>query len=309
MKKRKRYSFLLIGISIVLLGPISPTQAQGIFAYRTALDPVPADGFYQIALPPELISKCRPDMGDLRLLGPGNRFVSYALKDSQEARVPTEDMAIPVDHMAQKDSSDKHSYLTVTFPGAYGIDWIGLVIHNPAFFKRRLQVLAQGPDSAEWVTVADFDIDPAKKLFRIPTVKTHRLHLDIANADNAPLEIDKVVCYQTSRFLVAWLQAGHDYRLFTGNTNATPPDYDLKYFTDSLKTTPHTLFIHSIQPIGKEDQPMVIMPTKTAREATTGKNGSGLLLWCCLLAVLLFLIYFSVRMVKAITKKDAHDRI
>jgi hypothetical protein len=35
----------------------------------------------------------------------------------------------------------------------------------------------------------------------------------------------------------------------------------------------------------------------------------NLLLWSCLLVVSLFLIYFSIRMVNAIGKKDTHDRL
>lgn len=280
-----------------------------MFTYRANLDTVGADGFYEIVLTPEVVSKCKGDMGDLRILSPDKRFVSYALKDSQEARIPAAAMAIPNAEMVQKDSNDKHSYITVTFPEAYAIDWIDLVIPSPVFFKRRLRVLAEGTNPGEWASIADADIDPAKKLFRIPTVKTRRLRIDVVNADNAPLEIGEVVCFQTSRYLVAYLRAGFSYQLFAGNPQAATPDYDLKYFTDSLKAAPRALFVHSLQRIGSRDQPEVITPMETGKTATTGKSPQSWLLWCCLLAVLLFLIYFSVRMVKAIAKKDTYDRI
>jgi hypothetical protein len=219
-------------------------------------------------------------------------------------------MAIREAKLVQKDSNDRHSYITVTFPEAYAVDWIGFDIRSPVFFKRRLQVLGAGMHPDEWTTIADADLEPGKKMFRIPTVKTERLRIIVANADNAPLEVSDVSCFQTSRYLVAYLRAGRGYRLYTGNAQATAPDYDLKYFTDSLKATPRMLFVHSLQRIGSQEQPVVKMPAETGKETTaTGKAHSGLLLWSCLLAVLLFLIYFSVRMVKAIAKKDAHDRI
>ena len=300
----------MLFFAIAILLPCSRMAAQGVFTYMAKVDTVSMDGFYELVLTPELVAKCRPDMGDLRLLSPDKKFVSYALKDSQEARNPTPAMAIHDVQMAQKDSGDRHSYLTATFPEAYAIDWIGFDIGSPVFFKRRLQILAEGPSSDEWTAVADADLQPEKKIFRIPTVKTHRLRIIVANADNAPLEVRNVNCFQTSRYLVAYLRAGLHYRLYTGNAQATAPDYDLKYFTDSLKATPSMLFVHSLQHVGSEDQPLVKMPTEPVKETTaTGKDHSGFVLWSCLLAVLLFLVYFSVRMVKAIAKKDAHDRI
>lgn len=307
MKKRNRFRFLLV---VALAFPHFRAVAQGTFMYAATLDTVSKDGFYEIVLTPEIVAKCRADMGDLRISSPDKRFVSYALKDSQEARMPSTGMAITEGRVVQKDSNDRHSYLTLAFPEAYSIDWVGFAIPKPAFFKRSLRILAEGTHSDEWATVSDAELEPARKLFRIPTVKTRRLRIIIANADNAPLEIGNIICYQTNRYLVAWLRAGEVYRLYTGNAQATAPDYDLKYFTDSLKATPQLLFVHSLQHIGTRDQPVVQTPGASAGEKTaTGKDHSGILLWSCLSAVLLFLIYFSVRMVKAIAKKDAHDRI
>ncbi|HEX3934039.1 MAG TPA: hypothetical protein VHW43_05135, partial [Puia sp.] len=210
--------------------------------------------------------------------------------------------------MVQKDSSNKHSYISVEFPEAYVIDWIGLVIHSPVFYKRQLQILAEG-NMGQWVAVTGSDIDPAEKMFKIPTIKTRRLRIDIANGDNAPLVIGDVACFQTTRYLLAYLRAGGVYRLFTGNVQAVAPDYDLRYFTDSLKTTPRKLSIDSLQRIGSQDQPMTMTRIENTKETSVHKDHSGLLLWSCLLAVLLFLVYFSIRMVKAIAKKDTHDRI
>jgi hypothetical protein len=308
MKKRNRYRFLLLlGIAIVL--PHLRAAAQGTFTYAANVDTVDKDGFYEIVLTPEVVAKSRPDMGDLRILGPDKKFVSYTLKDSQEARMPTAGMAEHNVQMVQKDSNDRHSYLTVTFPEAYSIDWVGFVIRNPVFFKRSLRILAEGANPGEWATVSDAGLDPERMIFRIPTVKTRRLRIIVANADNAPLDVSNIICYQTNRYLVAWLRAGEAYRLYTGNQQATPPDYDLKYFTDSLKTTPHMIAVHSLQRIGSQDQPVQTPAVPAGEKTPAGKKHSGILLWSCLLAVLLFLVYFSGRMVKAIAKKDAHDRI
>jgi hypothetical protein len=280
-----------------------------MFTYAAKLDTVKTDGFYQIILTPELVAKCRADLGDLRILGPDKRFVSYVLKDSWTMADTAKDITpVPGAKMVQKDSSNKHSYISIEFPEAYAIDWIGVVIHSPVFYKRQLQIVAEG-SAGEWVVVTGTAIDPTKKLFKVPAIKTRLLRIDIANADNAPLVIGEVVCFQTTRYLLAYLRAGESYRLFTGNVQAAVPDYDLKYFTDSLKTTRGQLSTDSLQRIGSHDQPVTMTPIEATKETSVHKDHSGLLLWGCLLAVLLFLVYFSIRMVKAIAKKDAHDRI
>lgn len=284
--------------------------AQGMFTWRTTLDSVKADGFYRIALTPELVAKCKAGLGDLRILGPDNQVVSYVLQDSRTADSPAKTrITLPGVKMVQKDSSNKHSYITAELPEAYEIDWISLIIRSPVFFKRQLQVLAEGTNSGEWTTVSDTYIDPAEKTFRVPTVKTHRLRIDIANADNAPLTIDAVTCFQTPRYLLTYLRAGSNYQLYTGNAQATTPDYDLKYFTDSLKGTPREISFRPLQRINSQEQLITMTPAKTGKEVTGNKDHSAILLWGSMLAVLLFLVYFSVRMVKAIAKKDAHDRI
>lgn len=109
--------------------------------------------------------------------------------------------------------------------------------------------------------------------------------------------------------LLTYLRAGMSYDLYAGNAQATTPDYDLKYFTDLQKGTPQELSFQSLQRVDKQEQPITMTPAKTGKETAAGKDHSAILLWSCMLAVLLFLVYFSARMVKAIAKKDAHDRI
>jgi len=298
-------------ITILILVHLTASAiAQGSFSWRGGLDSISKDGFYLIDLPPDLLAKCRADLGDLRILGSDKRFVSYVLKDSRTATDTARTWtAIPGAVMTQKDSSDRHSYLDVEYPAAYEIDYVAFMIRNPVYFKRKLKIEAAGKDPGEWTVVLDTDLDPAKKIFAVPTIKTRKLRIDIANADNVPLMISEVSCLQAPRYLLAWLRSGMTYQVLAGNPQAVAPDYDLKYFTDSLRGTPKELVIYSLQRIGSRDQPEIITPMAGIPKTTAHKDHSPLLLWACLFAVLLFLVYFSLRMVKAIAKKDAHDRI
>ncbi|HEX3933568.1 MAG TPA: hypothetical protein VHW43_02745, partial [Puia sp.] len=73
---------MFVSICLACSWPGIRAGAQGMFTYQAKLDSIAADDFYQIILTPELVAKCRPDLGDLRILGPDKRFVSYVLKDS-----------------------------------------------------------------------------------------------------------------------------------------------------------------------------------------------------------------------------------
>ena len=280
--------------------------AQGVFAWRANVDTVRADGFYQVPLTPALVAKCRVDLADVRILGPGNRFVSYVLKDSWENEKKEDEwMTIPGAVISQKDSSNKHTYVALRFPEAYEIDWVAFMIKDPVFYKREARVRAEGTGPGEWAEVARITILPRTPMIRVPRVKTRELRIDIDNADNAPLVINDVGCFQLSHCLLAYLKAGVDYQVVAGDSQAAVPDYDLKYFTDSVKVAPPTLLLGAIAraAVANNEPPPVVAGGVKER------GGQGLLLWSILLAVLVLLVYFSFRMVKAITQKERNDRV
>jgi len=302
MKKRSRYSLTALTF-LLLLG--CHAGAQGVFAWRAPIDSIVRDGFYQIRLTPEIVAKCKTDLADVRILGPGGRFVSYVMKDSRRSdSVEQEREAVPGAVMVQKDSSDKHSYVDLRFPEAYEIDWLLFTVRDPLFYKREARLFVEGLRTGEWTTAAFITLAPGSGLIPIPAVKSGHLRLVISNADNAPLVIREVAGFQASRRLIAYLKAGGGYEVLAGDVQAGAPEYDLKYFTDSLKTVPPTLVPgparHTAFANSKAGEP-------PAGTAPAGKP--GLLLWGILLAILILLVYFSVRMVKAITQREPHDRI
>jgi hypothetical protein len=274
--------------------------AQGTFAWRAPLDSIPRDGFYRIGLMPELVAKCSgTGLADVRILGPGNRFVAYVWKDTgTTAHGEKEWLPLPAPGVAQKDSSDKHSYVEVRFPEAYEIDKLSFVIRDPVFFKRHAGVFAQGAHGSGWTWVTSIVLAPGATTVNLPSMKTDRLRIDIANADNAPLLIQEVAGFQAPRWLVAYLKAGATYAILTGNAQAAAPEYDLKDFTDSLKTTPPLLIPGPLQPINfVAHQPAAPVAGRASRQY------SSLLLWGILSAILILLVYFSVKMVRSISKK------
>ena len=309
MKKRNRYR--VVALLLLVMGAVvwEGARAQGVFRWRAPVDTVRKEGFYLVVLTPPLVARCRADLADLRVVGPDGRFVSYVLKDSR-ANDSLENKWFTISGVvvSQKDSSDKHSYIDVRLPGWYEIDRLGFRVDDPVFYKRTAQVYAEGGKAGEWTSVATITLAPRQSLIGIPSVKTRRLTIDIANADNAPLVIRGLNCIQASRYLVAYLKPGAGYAVVAGNTQATAPEYDLGYFTDSLKTAPPVLMIGLVEPAAVANvQPA--MPAAPAAPAAHTAQKDGWVLWSILLAILILLVYFTVRMVKAIRQKEQHDRI
>ena len=49
------------------------------------------------------------------------------------------------------------------------------------------------------------------------SVKTRLLRLDITNGDDVPLTIKDISAFQQQRYIVSYLQIGHNYSIFTGD--------------------------------------------------------------------------------------------
>jgi hypothetical protein len=305
MKKRNRYKQW--GLALWAIFIAGGAGAQGVFGWRASLDTIRRDGFYQILLTPGVVAKCsKADLADIRIQGSDSRFVSYVMKDSP-GRYDTiaKWLSLPAAGVAQKDSSNKHSYIDVRFADAFQIDRLGFVIREPVFYKREAQVFAAGTNPTEWTLVTAITLAPGTTRLMVPSIKTRRLRIDIANADNAPLVVDSVMGFQSSRWLIAYLKAGLVYQVLAGDAQATAPEYDLKYFTDSLTAMPPTLVPGPLQSTAVAND----QPASPAAKTAGGGHSGGLLLWGILLAVLILLVYFSVRMVRTITQKEGHDRV
>ena len=311
MKRKRRYSGLmtcLMGLSTFCVH----AQEGTVFAYRSNLDTVRKTAAYKIPLSPELVARCsRGDLADLRIRDAEGRFTPYVLKEDEAGKGSGMDeyQDLPDPVIQQKDSSNRHSYITLQYGEAYRIDKLTLDVRRPVLYKRTARVYATEPGPK--APVISVSIDPGNNVFRIPTVKARRLMIDIANADNPPLVISRVGTAQRMQYLLTYLQEGLSYQLLAGNVQAGPPEYDLKYFVDSLTREPLVLLAGSPQPAG----PVAQAPASVKGEQGSGNAGgddgrhSGILLWSIITLVLLLLIYLSVKLARATAKKDANNRL
>jgi hypothetical protein len=281
-------------------------RAQDSFRYRAAIDTTAVTGFYAIRLSPELIARSKASLSDLRLRDAQGHFVPYVLTLRYPGMNDTGYQVIPDPLLHQKDSSDHHSYLELEWPEAYRLGMLSLTVSEPVLYKRTVRICAEEPGPG-FSQVEACVIDPHNTVLTLPDVKSRRLWIDIANADNAPLKIKKVSAFQAVVFVLSYLQGDSSYEVLTGNEEVAAPEYDLRSFTDSLTRQPRELYVGDI----REARPAVVAAASpmVTHGGDRGRRRDTVLLWSCLLIVLLFLTYFSIRMVKAIGKKDTHDRL
>jgi hypothetical protein len=213
-------------------------------------------------------------------------------------------LGVPYPAIIQKDSSDKHSYITVQYRDSYRIDKLELILQGPVLFKRRAWVYdyvvtathgeaATHADGGERRLLAETELSPGNTSFLVSSAKTNRLIIDIANGDDRPLIIQAVKTGELNRYVLTYLQPGTGYHFLAGDTDATAPEYDLKYFIDSLTRDPDELAAGPVSPIGRGQEPVTkIVP-----------DHSGLILWSILILVLLSLAFLSYKMANAIPKK------
>ncbi|MDP4149170.1 MAG: hypothetical protein Q8938_13320 [Bacteroidota bacterium] len=199
-------------------------------------------------------------------------------------------LGVPFPALIQNDSTNRHSYITLQYRDHYRIDRLELILKGPALFKRHAIVYDNG--SQDRRQLAETDLTPGNTTLSIPSVKTNSLTLEIANGDDKPLIVEAVRTAELDQYLLTYLQPGAGYGLMAGFAHAMAPDYDLRYFADSLGRDPHELGSGPLQPIVR---------SFAGRPAPTDHR--AFMLWIILGVVLLLLTYLSLNMAKAITGK------
>src|SRR5580658_4169286 len=299
-----------VTLGLLLMSTVVKAQLEPETRATAMVDPITASGFYRIVLPPQLVAKCQADLSDLRIYKPDGTTVPYVLRTSTHDRLNAGYQALPDPSIQRKDSSNKHSYYHLQYDDSYRIDRLSLTISDPILYKREIHIMAYR-DSTDAVPVTSISIDPHDTAFRLPSVKARNLIIDIDNGDNPPLNITRVSSAQSEIYILTYLEyySRVGFQLQTGHGEYGPPNYDLHYFTDSLSRHPLDIGLQAIL-IDKLPQPARDTTAKTA--IRTARSGSpvpanrkdAFFLWSILVIILLLLLYVSVKLARAIDKKD-----
>jgi len=202
---------------------------------------------------------------------------------------------VSVNKFSQKDSSDKKSYIIIHFDQNSEINRLNFKVSGPELFRRdaiignfRIQ-----NDNKVFEYIESFEISSSKpSQWEFEKLRVSELVLVIMNYDNIPLKVEEVKAFQLNKYLIANLKTGESYFVRTANNLAIKPDYDLKYFSDSIPETLVTLNTNDIElsQIAQPDTPKVFF-TKTV-------------LWSVIILIVGLLAFLSVRMIKEMGKKE-----
>ena len=118
------------------------------------------------------------------------------------------------------------------------------------------------------------------------------ISLGIDNEDNLPLKITGIQAYQADQYIMSYLEAGQQYKLLTGDTGAKEPNYDLKFFTDSLHG-----YLQEIS------HGPVMKNTAYTTTPKIIKHDYSLLIWMAIAVALVLLSFLTLKMIKEVNTK------
>jgi hypothetical protein len=190
----------------------------------------------------------------------------------------------PGSRFIQTDSTDRISYIRITNPESYHIDYIELGVSYPGYFKRPVAIMVRNEQ------YGSFTISSGTSLrFQVPVFKTRDWQIRIFNDDNPALKVVSVRTWQEPKKIILYMDSGISYRLNMTYEQAKMPHYDLQNFEDSLSWDLPAAKISGIRPVTVE----------------SGKKPffSGKLLWPVLFGALAILLFFTSRLIKEMPGK------
>jgi hypothetical protein len=165
-----------------------------------------------------------------------------------------------------------------------------LAIAGPKFYNREVSIYQVNKYGNELLCIVSLNSKTKQDVFI--SARTNKLVLKIENGDNLPLDIKGINVYQAEHYIVSYLEKGKLYKLFTGDEDAVMPQYDLKFFTDSIS---HVMPLEA-GPIMKNDTYL--------NSPVTAKRDYSILIWIASAAALLLLLLLTLKMIKEVNNKN-----
>lgn len=208
---------------------------------------------------------------------------------------------IPLQSIKQTDSTSlKKTFLRLNFGQQQYIDMIEIDVEQPNLYLRRgsicqeteVKIKKQKTDTV-LTKIHDFELNSKEEnIISFSNFPAKELILIIENADNYPLKFKSIKAWQIAHYLVGDLRQGKKYSLRFGHEKIYAPDYDLKYFQDSIPKDLSTINTIGLKNIRKKEE-----------VRTTSFFKSTLAIWFAIGAVLVLLGLMSVKIVRDLGKK------
>ena len=145
MMKGSRTSKMIL-LLLVFLSLRNCLYSQDNFGYKAALNTVPQNGFYNIALTPAMIAKCKPELEDVRIQDSNGKEVPYILY-TESARPDEEAFTeFPLSY-----SENQSAIISNILPNS--ISKLFLLIKNSE--AQRIAALSGSDDATHWLIIKE----------------------------------------------------------------------------------------------------------------------------------------------------------
>ncbi|SMC87042.1 hypothetical protein [Pedobacter nyackensis] len=294
--KSKAFIFLLLSIGWTSVGAQS-------FKYQAELGNVSANGFYKIALTPQIISKTESfDLADIRIFEK-DKEIAYLIRKIADSIYIKDTTGLQLQHYTliptpsisvKEDKANQRSIIQIRFNAGYQIDKMILNLEGFRYYRRTAWLTETNPlikkkkDRYSEDRLANFIISSGKQ----PVIdlceqnRYKQLFLIIENEESEALLIKNIKAYQKNMELITYLEKDKPYVIKAGKLNMQLPRYDLRYFSDSISSS--IPFINVLNFKISKDEPLV-------KDSVSIKKSW---MWIAIGLLILFLGYLSYFMVK-----------
>ena len=190
--------------------------------------------------------------------------------------------------------SNKTTYITIKLTDNFQVNKLHINITAPKYFKRDAMVYQIiGGDKQ---LLGEAELNSAKPFDVLIAAKASELLLQISNGDNLPLTIKGIEAYQSDESLISYLDGEQTYKLLAGDASVQAPEYDLKFFADSIHDDIPQISHEAVQ-------------KNTAYQTRQAKGGHNytLFIWIAIVASLGLLLFLTLKMAKEVSKKSGKD--
>ncbi|MDN5286992.1 MAG: hypothetical protein JWR38_3266 [Mucilaginibacter sp.] len=202
---------------------------------------------------------------------------------------------IPQAQLSRVDNN-KTTYITLKFNDHYQVNKLHVDITSPKYFKRDVTVYQI--IGSEKQLLGEGELNSIKVTDLLIAAKTSQLLLQISNGDNLPLTISRVEAYQADESLISYLNGRQTYQLLTSDPNTQAPEYDLKFFADSIHDD-ITQISHGAVNKNPAYEGNQVKPTKG--------HDYTLFIWLAIIVALGLLLFLTLKMTKEVNKKAEKD--
>jgi hypothetical protein len=201
-------------------------------------------------------------------------------------------------HVKVFELTEKKTQITITFNNPVTVNQIAFNVASPVLYHRNATIYVERTKQRKKKIVTyleevySFELNSSSpNVLQNLGFTENKLVIEIDNKDNGPLIMDWVKLYQTPVNLVGYFKAGEHYTVMAGNPQLSEPDYDIKNFKEQMpdsiaKATMDKTVVLSVKPKG-----------------INGGN-SPWIMWVCIAAGALILLYFCYSLVQDLNKKE-----